>query len=109
MPRVLRAALLAAGLLPISQVDAADSKLLQAVMSRDQKAVAVLIKSGADVNAARADGSTPLAWAINREDPGVPELAPTNPQLVLTGRSSRIPPSARNRQQSVDVRSKRKR
>ena len=43
-------------------------KLLEAVMSRDQKAVAALIKSGADVNAARADGSIPLAWAINRED-----------------------------------------
>src|SRR5262245_11259844 len=71
MPRVLRAVLLAAGLLPISQVKAADSKLLDAVMSRDQKAVAALIKSGADVNAVRADGSGPLAWAINREDPEI--------------------------------------
>src|SRR5262245_39681792 len=74
MLRVLRAALLAAGLLPISHGYATDSKLLEAVMSRDQKAVAALIKSGADVNAARADGSTPLAWAINREAPEIVAL-----------------------------------
>ncbi len=46
----------------------ADLKLLEAVQKRDQKAVLALIKSGADVNAARDDGSTPLAWAASRDD-----------------------------------------
>ena len=49
-------------------ISAADLKLLEAVQKRDQKAVLELIKSGADVNAARDDGSTPLHWAVNRDD-----------------------------------------
>ena len=40
-------------------------------MRRDQKAVLVLIRQGAPVNAARPDGSTPLAWAVSREDPEI--------------------------------------
>src|SRR5580704_2024584 len=46
----------------------ADLKLLDAVQKRDQKTVLALIKNGADVNAAREDGSTPLHWAANRDD-----------------------------------------
>src|ERR1700733_820724 len=46
----------------------ADLKLLDAVQKRDQKTVLALIKNGADVNAAREDGATPLHWAANRED-----------------------------------------
>jgi ankyrin repeat protein len=47
---------------------AADTKLIDAVQQRDQKAVLALIKNGADVNAVRDDGSTPLLWAVNRDD-----------------------------------------
>ena len=55
-------------LLAVIACQAADSRLLEAVLNRDKKAVASLIQSGADVNAARSDGSTPLAWAVNRDD-----------------------------------------
>ena len=47
---------------------AADPRLFDAVQSRDQKTVLALLRSGADVNAARDDGSTALIWAANRDD-----------------------------------------
>src|SRR5271157_5666677 len=46
----------------------ADLRLVDAVEKRDQKAVRALIKAGADVNAVRDDGSTPLIWAASRDD-----------------------------------------
>ena len=36
--------------------------------------VLTLIKSGADVNAAEADGTTPLHWAVHRDDTGTARL-----------------------------------
>lgn len=47
---------------------AADSRLLEAVQNRDARAVLALLQSGADVNARRGDGATPLAWAASRGD-----------------------------------------
>src|ERR1700730_6243080 len=58
MRRAERICLLVLGLsLPIL---ATDSRLLEAVRNRDEKAVLGLLKQGVDVNAARPDGSTPL-------------------------------------------------
>ena len=42
-----------------------DVRLLDAVKRRDGKAFAVLLRAGADVNAAQPDGATPLAWAVH--------------------------------------------
>ena len=47
---------------------AAEIRLLDAVQKRDQRAVLALLNSGVDVNAARADGTTPLLWAAGRDD-----------------------------------------
>jgi ankyrin repeat protein len=47
---------------------AADSRLVDAVVQQDRKAVQALIKEGVDVNAPLGDGSTPLAWAVHRDD-----------------------------------------
>src|SRR3984957_16526230 len=69
MPRLLFSLALMAGLQTGTwMILGADLKLLDAVQKRDQKTVLALIKSGADVNAARDDGSTPLLWAVNRDD-----------------------------------------
>ena len=65
MPRLFLGLAAMAG---VSAVLGADLKLLDAVQKRDQKTVLALIKNGADVNAARDDGSTPLHWAANRDD-----------------------------------------
>jgi uncharacterized protein len=45
-----------------------ESRLTQALKSGDKKAVESLLKQGADVNAADADGSTPLHWAAEAND-----------------------------------------
>jgi cytohesin len=45
-----------------------DPRLIQAIQNRDQKAVLAMLARGVDVNDARADGSTPLAWAVMRDD-----------------------------------------
>lgn len=42
-----------------------DLRLLDAVMRRDQRTFNTLIKSKIDLNAARPDGATALAWAIH--------------------------------------------
>ncbi len=42
-----------------------DFRVLEAVKRRDQKALAGLIRSKADVNAAQPDGATALAWAVH--------------------------------------------
>ena len=42
--------------------------LIDAVQEGDQRRVLELLRSGASVNASRSDGSTPLAWAVSREN-----------------------------------------
>jgi uncharacterized protein len=60
---------LIAGLLLIATApiaaDQKDLRLLDAVMRRDEKAFSSLIKSKVDLNAARPDGATALAWAVH--------------------------------------------
>ena len=46
----------------------ADLQLLEAVQRQDRAAVRTLLKEGVDVNAARGDGATPLAWAVHLDD-----------------------------------------
>jgi ankyrin repeat protein len=45
-----------------------DVRLVEAVKSRDVKAVRALLNARADVNAARADGVTALHWAVHWDD-----------------------------------------
>lgn len=47
--------------------EAAVSRLVEAVKDRDLTAVRALLGQGADVNAAEADGTTPLYWAAVRD------------------------------------------
>jgi ankyrin repeat protein len=42
-----------------------DFRVLEAVKRRDQRALALLIRAKADVNAAQPDGATALAWAVH--------------------------------------------
>src|SRR5215467_4279265 len=65
---LIRASWLLFSILALGGAFGADSRLLEAVQSRDQKAVLSLLKQGIDVNASRPDGSTPLAWAVSRDD-----------------------------------------
>ena len=50
-----------------------EAALIEAVQRRDARAVTALVAAGVDVNAARADGSTPLAWAALRDAAGIVE------------------------------------
>ena len=45
-----------------------DLRLLEAVQRQDREAVRTLLKEGVDVNAARGDGATALAFAIHLDD-----------------------------------------
>jgi hypothetical protein len=47
---------------------AADRRLAEAAARADTAAVRQLLSSGADVNAADADGTTPLHWAVWADD-----------------------------------------
>jgi uncharacterized protein len=47
----------------------ADHRLLDAVKRRDHKTVRSLVQAHVDVNAAQPDGATPLAWAVDLDDP----------------------------------------
>jgi uncharacterized protein len=51
-----------------------DSRLIQAVKSKDVDAVRELLKQRVDVNAAQGDGATPLHWAAHRDDLAVADL-----------------------------------
>lgn len=52
----------------------ADSPLMKAVQGGDVKSIKSLLKArGTDVNKARADGTTPLAWAVYENDREVVE------------------------------------
>ena len=51
--------------------DRLDTRLIEAVQRRDERAVLALIADGVDVNAARADRATPLVWATLRDDTGI--------------------------------------
>ena len=49
----------------LAQNQTKDLRLLDAVMRRDQRTFNTLIKSKIDLNAARPDGATALAWAVH--------------------------------------------
>ena len=49
-------------------------RLVDAIKDQNRKAVQSLIASHADVNAAQADGSTPLSWAAYQDDTETAEL-----------------------------------
>src|SRR5262245_59406291 len=42
-----------------------DTRLVEAVKRRDEKAFTALLKAKADVNAVQPDGATALAWAVH--------------------------------------------
>src|SRR6188508_1541508 len=58
---------LVAAALPLD-AGAADRRLAEAAGRADTAAVRQLLSSGADVNAADADGTTPLHWAVWADD-----------------------------------------
>ena len=51
-----------------SAADAATSEVADAAMRGDREAVRAALARKADVNAAQADGSTALHWAVERDD-----------------------------------------
>jgi ankyrin repeat protein len=75
--RVLLRSIGLAGLLlagQLSPAGAAGPPLLDAVMRRDAAAVATLLGQKVDVNAGRADGVTPLHWAVHQDDRTMADL-----------------------------------
>ena len=52
----------------------ADGRLLDAIARQDKAAVKTLIQQKVDVNAARADGVTPLLWAVHFNDAEITDL-----------------------------------
>jgi ankyrin repeat protein len=59
----------------VVRADAREAQtLLEAVKASDTAAVRTLLKSGADVNAAAVDGTTPLHWAVRRDAVEVADL-----------------------------------
>src|SRR5215470_530376 len=65
-----RGVTLVALLLPFAALHAAvsDTRLVEAVKRADRAAVRALLQEGVDVNAASADGTTALLWAVDRDD-----------------------------------------
>src|SRR5262245_24910032 len=53
---------------------AEDLRLIDAVKNRDRAAVRVLMDQHVNVNAAQPDGTTALAWAVNRDDQETADL-----------------------------------
>ncbi len=66
-----------------SAVAQADAPLADATEKKDGAKVAALLKNGADVNAAQADGMTALHWAVYHDD------LPTAALLVKAGANAR--------------------
>ena len=58
----------------VSILLASDLRLVDAVKSGDQTAVAALLKEKADVNATQPGGATPLAWAAERANDDIARL-----------------------------------
>src|SRR3984893_15825682 len=52
----------------------ADLRLLNAVKDQNEQAARALLKEGVDVNTARADGATPLFWAVHWNDAALVDL-----------------------------------
>jgi uncharacterized protein len=53
---------------------AVDSRLIQAVKSRNVESVRALLKQRVDVNAPQGDGTTPLHWAAHVDDLAIADL-----------------------------------
>src|SRR5690606_35786427 len=69
MSRMRRLACVALALLSAGSVLAAgDPPLVDAARNGDRAAVRALLGNGADPNAAAPDGSTPVHWAVHRDD-----------------------------------------
>ena len=77
-PSILLAGLLAIPALGVSAAPR-DAGLLEAVRTGDVAAIDALLDEGADVNAAGADGTTALHWAVYRDD------LPTVERLIRAG------------------------
>jgi ankyrin repeat protein len=67
LPRVAFALTIAALLVPVQAAEP-DRRLVNAAAQQDKRAIATLLKAGADVNQTQADGSTPLLWAAHWND-----------------------------------------
>lgn len=57
-----------------AQAAGPDLRLLEAAKNRDAQMVRALVKEGVNVNAARADGATPLFWAVHYDDAEMVDL-----------------------------------
>src|SRR5262245_20865389 len=53
---------------------APDARLLDAIARQDKPAIKTLIQQKVDVNAARADGVTPLLWAVHFNDAEITDM-----------------------------------
>ena len=67
---LLGAAMLAASATPVLPRPTSDAPVADAAMRRDAARIRLLIKQGADVNAAQGDGMTALHWAATHGDVG---------------------------------------
>ena len=54
--------------------EGSEPPIVQAARNGDRRAVVSLLEGGADVNAARGDGSTALFWAVHRDAPELLDL-----------------------------------
>jgi ankyrin repeat protein len=68
-PLAVRLALAMLLLLAAAGTAEADDTLANLIQARNRAAALELIRSGADVNAAQGDGTTPLHWAVYNIDP----------------------------------------
>jgi ankyrin repeat protein len=64
----------AVSLVSAASAAAADSRLIDAIRSKDHAAIGALIKQRTDVNVAAGDGTTPLHWAVHYDDAATTEL-----------------------------------
>lgn len=63
-----RAGVFGVVLLTAATAAASDGRVIDAVRAGDAAAVRALIAQGADIDAARGDGATPLHWAVHLDD-----------------------------------------